>query len=129
MSLARSLDTPKPDVNVASGTVLDSTILLSPRPLARTPGVLLLLPLLPAKPTLPSLPVELWATILEYAFNVYDSDLAIPRPDALRLGLLIISKSLMVSMVFSATWFGARLTSFTRFHSPSRCRFTTTTFT
>lgn len=42
------------------------------------------------------MPAELWAIILEHAFNIYEADLTVLRPDVLKLGLLVISKALKV---------------------------------
>ncbi|KAI0830745.1 hypothetical protein BC628DRAFT_1531413 [Trametes gibbosa] len=69
---------------------------LKPRPLARTPSSLLLLPLLPSKPPLKSLPSEVWAQIIENAFAFYDPGGSFEgtSASALRLGLLLISKDI-----------------------------------
>ncbi|KAI0673565.1 hypothetical protein C8Q78DRAFT_1017742 [Trametes maxima] len=70
---------------------------LKPRPLARTPGTFLLLPLLPAKPALKPLPPEVWSDILGHAFAFYSTktvSLANADTVRLRIGLLLISKDI-----------------------------------
>lgn len=73
-----------------------STILLSPRPLARYPGHFLLLPLLPYRPSLKPLPSEIWSKILAYVYQHYDCELpgSLVQRDLLRQGLLLVCKDL-----------------------------------
>ncbi|PCH34033.1 hypothetical protein WOLCODRAFT_135465 [Wolfiporia cocos MD-104 SS10] len=72
------------------------TMLLSPRPLARTAGRIQLLPLLPYRPEPKPLPSEVWTKILADVFAHYDLDASRPRAecDALKKGLLLICKEL-----------------------------------
>ncbi|KZT02512.1 uncharacterized protein LAESUDRAFT_706306 [Laetiporus sulphureus 93-53] len=75
-----------------------STILLSPRPLARTAGKFLLLPLLPHRPVMKPLPPEVWSKILAYVFGHYEgAELCKSHRqerEQLRRGLLVVSKEL-----------------------------------
>ncbi|KAI9062955.1 hypothetical protein FKP32DRAFT_1573116 [Trametes sanguinea] len=69
---------------------------LKPRPLARSPGTFLLLPLLPTQPALKPLPSEVWSNILEHTFSLYATKdpLSGASTARLRTGLLLISKDI-----------------------------------
>lgn len=73
-------------------------VFLNPRPLARSAGRFILLPLLPYRPSLKPLPLEIWSKILSYVFDHYEADTSKPRwaREELRQGLLAVCKELQV---------------------------------
>ncbi|KAH9950923.1 hypothetical protein B0H21DRAFT_720437 [Amylocystis lapponica] len=71
-------------------------ILLSPRPLERISGSIILVPLLPYKPPAEPLPPEIWTKIIAYVFQSYANDNSQSREkrEALGRGLLVVCKDL-----------------------------------
>lgn len=82
-------------------TVSDAqSILLRPRPFAKTSGRLVLLPLLPRRPSAKPLPTEIWTKILCFVFAYYDQQQHEPSSAAdvaiSRLNTLLVCKTLKV---------------------------------
>jgi len=80
-----------------------STIFLSPRPLARSPGSFILLPLLPRPRPVKPLPAEVWSKVLSYVVHDgEDNPMGVPERHALlreKWKLLFVCKSWAVSTV------------------------------
>jgi hypothetical protein len=85
---------------------LDPIIILQPRPLARTPAQLVLVPLLPLQPPGKHIPAELWNEILVHA--LFDGRNVELHP--WRLSLLLVCKTFRVCLLslnlyaFKADW-------------------------
>ncbi|KAH9937355.1 uncharacterized protein B0H18DRAFT_194811 [Fomitopsis serialis] len=81
---------------MASSSPASATVLLHPRPLSRTAGSFVLLPLLPHRREMTPLPGEVWTKILSYVFDYYDYELEKQHVlrDRLKRGLLVLSKDL-----------------------------------
>jgi hypothetical protein len=91
-----------------AGTYTESpAIFLWPRPLARTPGSFVLLPLLPQPGPLKPLPAEVWSKVLSYVVNDQEDGLMSisDRRELLRKKwkLLFVCKSWLVSGAFLLT--------------------------
>jgi hypothetical protein len=89
-----------------AGTYTETpAIFLQPRPLARTPGRLVLLPLLPRPRPVKPLPAEIWSKVLSYVIDDgADCRIGVPEKRArlrTKWELLFVCKPWVVSIVSS----------------------------
>jgi len=88
-------------MSVAGTYTENPAVFLRPRPLARTPGSFILLPLLPQPRPAKPLPAEVWSKVLSYVINNQeDGRVGVPERRALlrdRWQLLFVCRSWAVS--------------------------------
>lgn len=77
------------------------TVLLRPRPFAKSAGRLVLLPLLPQRTSIEPLPSEVWTRILHHVFTEYNQHMSNANTVTWRRDLLLVCKSLRVCSCLS----------------------------
>jgi hypothetical protein len=91
-------------MSLVAGTHTETpAILLQPRPLARTPGRFVLLPLLPQPRSVRPLPAEVWSKVLSYVIDDgADGRMGVPEKRARwrkKWELLFVCKPWVVSII------------------------------